>query len=233
MSERWSDEHVHRVVEELDHDEVGMGMWEVHKRFAFVVNDVTRNVSVIDFNTQAVAGEKPENAIVVRAATLPAENSTEDKVRKGKRFFNTATGRWSLKGQGWNGCQSCHMDGLSDNVTWFFARGPRQSTSLDGRTISRKFYDASAATNDALNTTAWAPPAGFPTALLPAADQRFRRSRRTCSPRPTPTNAPQRSMRSCNTSCRSTVTRRRSRAPRRPARRAATSARLRIETQHR
>jgi mono/diheme cytochrome c family protein len=37
-----------------------------------------------------------------------------------------------MKGQGWNGCQSCHMDGLTDNVTWFFARGPRQSTSLDG-----------------------------------------------------------------------------------------------------
>jgi hypothetical protein len=26
----------------------------------------------------------------------------------------------------------CHFEGLSDNVTWYFARGPRQSTSLDG-----------------------------------------------------------------------------------------------------
>lgn len=105
---------------------------DAHKRYAFVANDITRNVSIIDFNTQAVAGPNVEGAVVVRSANLPAPNSTEDKVRKGKRFFNTATGRWSLKGQGWNGCQSCHMDGLSDNVTWFFARGPRQSTSLDG-----------------------------------------------------------------------------------------------------
>ncbi|HVH47723.1 MAG TPA: hypothetical protein VM925_35550, partial [Labilithrix sp.] len=287
---------------------IAMPNQEAHKRFAFVVNDVSRNISVVDFNTQAVAGDKPENAVVARAANLPVESSTEDKIRKGKRFFNTATGRWSLKGQGWNGCQSCHMDGLSDNVTWFFARGPRQSTSLDGSfskkdasdqrlfnwtaivdeiadfegntrgisggvgaivhtksappnnadridpaavgaaglsgsiedvvdrtnplglaqkniladweeikayvqqirpprrpsnldeakvvagrqafvgdgscqgchggdkwTISRKFYDASIATNDALTSTAWAPPAGFPVALLPAADQRFMR----------------------------------------------------------
>src|SRR5207249_1070136 len=25
-----------------------------------------------------------------------------------------------------------HFEGLSDNVTWYFGRGPRQSTSLDG-----------------------------------------------------------------------------------------------------
>ena len=29
-------------------------------------------------------------------------------------------------------CQACHFEGLSDNITWYFGRGPRQSTSLDG-----------------------------------------------------------------------------------------------------
>jgi len=104
---------------------------EAHKRFAFVANDVSRNVSVLDFNTQSVAGGATAPSVAA-SADLPTAGSLEENVRKGKRFFNTATGRWSLKGQGWNGCQSCHMDGLSDNVTWFFARGPRQSTSLDG-----------------------------------------------------------------------------------------------------
>lgn len=113
---------------------------DAHKRFSFVVNDVSRNVSVIDFNAQALAGASVEDASVVRASALPVAGSLEEKVRKGKRFFDTATGRWSLKGQGWNGCQSCHMDGLSDNVTWFFARGPRQSTSLDG-SFSKKNPD--------------------------------------------------------------------------------------------
>lgn len=109
---------------------------EKHKRFAFVANDVTRNVTVLDFNTQAVAGGVAAPSVEASAA-MPAAGSLEDKVRKGRRFFNTATGRWSLKGQGWNGCASCHVDGLTDNVTWFFARGPRQTTSLEG-TFSKK-----------------------------------------------------------------------------------------------
>jgi hypothetical protein len=58
-------------------------------------------------------------------------------VLRGKRFFNTGTARWSLRGQGWGACQSCHADGLTDNVTWYFARGPRQSTSLDGSFASQ------------------------------------------------------------------------------------------------
>jgi YVTN family beta-propeller protein len=100
-------------------------------RFALVANEFTRNASVVDFNTQAVAGgaQVPN---VVSTAALPAPNSAEERVRKGKRFFDTGTGRWSLGGQGWGACQSCHSDGLSDNVTWYFARGPRQATSLEG-----------------------------------------------------------------------------------------------------
>ena len=68
---------------------------------------------------------------------MPAPGSDEESVLTGKRFFNTGTGRWSLKGQGWSACQSCHVDGFSDNVTWHFARGPRQSVSLEG-TFSSK-----------------------------------------------------------------------------------------------
>src|SRR5262249_30231089 len=68
---------------------------------------------------------------------MPAKGSDEDHILTGKKFFNTGTGRWSLKGQGWSACQSCHTDGLTDNVTWHFARGPRQSVSLDG-TFSSK-----------------------------------------------------------------------------------------------
>ncbi|MCA9585511.1 MAG: YncE family protein [Myxococcales bacterium] len=109
---------------------------DAHKRFAFVANDATRNLAVIDFNTQSVAGTA-EAPVVQQGAAMPTPGSLEDKVRKGKRFFNTGVGRWSLKGQAWGACQSCHADGLTDNVTWYFARGPRQSTSLDG-TFSKK-----------------------------------------------------------------------------------------------
>jgi mono/diheme cytochrome c family protein len=110
---------------------VGMTISNTGKRFGFVANDVGRNVSVVDFNTQAISGvaEAPK---VVESTAKPSPGSPEDRVLLGKRFFNTGLGRWSLKGQGWGACQVCHMDGMSDNVTWYFARGPRQSTSLDG-----------------------------------------------------------------------------------------------------
>ena len=32
----------------------------------------------------------------------------------------------------WSSCGSCHPDGLSDGVTWFFGTGPRQTKPLDG-----------------------------------------------------------------------------------------------------
>lgn len=104
---------------------------EANRRWAFVANDVSRNVSVLDFNAQGVAGSV-EQPVVVESTALPRADSVEEHALEGKRFFNTGTGRWSLKGQGWGSCQACHMDGLTDNVTWFFARGPRQSISLDG-----------------------------------------------------------------------------------------------------
>jgi hypothetical protein len=100
-------------------------------RFAIVANDVSRSATVVDFNTQAVAGGISEPN-VVPTAELPVPKSREDHVLRGKRFFDTGTARWSLAGQAWGACQSCHSDGLSDNVTWYFARGPRQATSLEG-----------------------------------------------------------------------------------------------------
>lgn len=92
---------------------------------AFVVNEATRNVSVIAFTTQSAVS-------AAEAAPLPATDSDEAHILEGRRLFVTGLGRWSFRGQGWNSCEACHGDGLTDNVTWYFARGPRQSTSLDG-----------------------------------------------------------------------------------------------------
>src|SRR4029079_15751184 len=48
-------------------------------------------------------------------------------------------GRWSAAvangakgGEGWSACSSCHPDGVSDNITWSFGSGPRQTVSQDG-----------------------------------------------------------------------------------------------------
>lgn len=115
---------------------IGMAIAHSHKKVALVANEVSRNVSGLDFNTQTVSGGTAEPKVVA-TATLPVAGSDADRVLRGKRFFNTGTARWSLRGQGWGACQSCHADGLSDNVTWYFARGPRQSTSLDGSFASQ------------------------------------------------------------------------------------------------
>jgi hypothetical protein len=106
------------------------------KAFALSANDVTRNVSILDLDAQAIAGA-PAAFAVAASTALPTPGSAEALALVGKRFFNTGTGRWSLKGQAWNACQACHSDGLTDNVTWYFARGPRQSISLDS-TFSKK-----------------------------------------------------------------------------------------------
>lgn len=115
---------------------IGIAIGSSNKRIALVANDVSRNVTLLDFNTQAVAGGAMAPS-VLQTSALPPTNSDAEKVLRGKRFFDTGLVRWSLRGQGWGACQSCHGDGLSDNVTWYFARGPRQATSLDGSFASK------------------------------------------------------------------------------------------------
>ncbi len=93
--------------------------------FAFALSDGKRELQAIDLGTQSLLSG-------VQSSDLPAAGSQEEKVLRGKRFFNTGLGRWSLAGEAWGSCATCHLDGLSDNVTWYFNRGPRQSVSLDG-----------------------------------------------------------------------------------------------------
>lgn len=87
---------------------------------AFVNCWVTRSLGVLDLSQQALTTTVASSAIA----------ATERDVQDGRRFFFTGRGRWS--NSGWSDCASCHPDGLSDNITWSFAAGPRQSTSIDG-----------------------------------------------------------------------------------------------------
>src|ERR1043165_8944883 len=41
-------------------------------------------------------------------------------------------GNGAKGGEGWSSGGSCHPDGLTDNMTWIFGAGPRQTTSQDG-----------------------------------------------------------------------------------------------------
>lgn len=89
-----------------------------------------QRLAVIDLGAQAVL-------TAVDSATLTPTPET-----RGRHFFFTGRGRWSGNGTAaapptefgaaWSSCGSCHPDGLSDNMTWIFAAGPRQTTSMDG-----------------------------------------------------------------------------------------------------
>jgi hypothetical protein len=83
---------------------------------------VSRAVTVVDLNQQKAITKIP-------SSSAPAVG-LETSVNKGQRFYFTGRGRWS--NESWSSCGSCHPDGWSDNITWRFPTGPRQSISMDG-----------------------------------------------------------------------------------------------------
>lgn len=92
---------------------------------AYVANLISRDLSIISFRDQRTLR-------TIESTPVPSDTSSEAfRIWKGKRFFNTATAIWSK--EGWGSCQACHPMGLTDNVTWSFAAGPRQTISLDGQ----------------------------------------------------------------------------------------------------
>ncbi|HSS00849.1 MAG TPA: beta-propeller fold lactonase family protein, partial [Kofleriaceae bacterium] len=98
---------------------------------AYVNCWVTRRLAVVDLASQTMTQ-------TFEGSPAPA-NAAEAQVQRGKRFYFTGRGRWSAAvangakgGEGWSSCGSCHPDGLTDNMTWIFGSGPRQTTSMDG-----------------------------------------------------------------------------------------------------
>jgi DNA-binding beta-propeller fold protein YncE len=108
----------------------GVAIDAEHQR-AYVNCWITRKLGVVDLAAQAMTS-------ALDAAPQPTD-ATELSVQRGKRFYFTGRARWSNAGangakggEGWSSCGSCHPDGLTDNMTWVFAAGPRQTTSQDG-----------------------------------------------------------------------------------------------------
>lgn len=101
----------------------GLALSSLSANNAAVVYENSRNLNVVRLDTQVVvAGTEVANA---------APGIAVQQVLDGRRLFVSGLNRWSLNGQGWLSCESCHPDGLSDNVTWYTARGPRQTPSLE------------------------------------------------------------------------------------------------------
>ena len=112
---------------------------------AYTNNEVNFSVTALDLVNHAVL------ALDIPSSTPPAPGTFAHGVLLGKLVFFTALGvpdngifqkpvrsivplqfRNKASDNGWSSCGSCHPDGLSDNVTWIFAAGPRQTIALDG-----------------------------------------------------------------------------------------------------
>jgi YVTN family beta-propeller protein len=96
---------------------------------AYVSNLVSRSVTTIDISN-------PTSPVITgteRSTDLPNKNTPEATVLLGEELFYTGRGPdGRMSQESWGGCVVCHPNGRSDNVTWMFEAGPRQTVPLDG-----------------------------------------------------------------------------------------------------
>ena len=96
---------------------------------AFVFNYVSRSVSVIDISNPSA----PVIVATTPSTALPVPGTQEAETHHGRELFFTGRGPQNrMSSESWGGCVVCHPGGRSDNVTWMFDTGPRQTIWLDG-----------------------------------------------------------------------------------------------------
>jgi YVTN family beta-propeller protein len=111
---------------------------------AYVNNEVNVSVTALDLEHNTVLARD------IASGTPPAPGTFAHGVLVGKLVFFTALGtpndglvdtpirdivplgsRGKASDNAWSSCAACHPDGLTDNVTWSFPDGPRQTLPLD------------------------------------------------------------------------------------------------------
>ena len=101
---------------------------------AYVMNYISRDVTVIDLTLA------PEDVMTtMKSAALPDPGTQEEVIQIGKELYMSSTGEFDgpndtkitgrMSNNGWGACSACHPDGLTDNVVWIFASGPRRTVS--------------------------------------------------------------------------------------------------------
>lgn len=103
---------------------------------AYVLNYVSRNVSVVDLDSDRVIK-------VISTSAMPAPGSAEEKKLVGAELFFSSRGNFvnptglgnsrnRLSEKGRQSCASCHPGGLTDGVVWQFNTGPRKTIAING-----------------------------------------------------------------------------------------------------
>jgi len=118
---------------------------------AYTNNELSTSVTALNLETNTVLARD------INSSEPPAPGTPQHRKLLGKLAFFTALGipdkldtngdgqydialrdiepvkfRNLASDNGWSGCASCHEDGHSDNVTWIFETGPRQTIPLEG-----------------------------------------------------------------------------------------------------
>jgi YVTN family beta-propeller protein len=97
---------------------------------AFVMNFVSRNVSVVDLTTDSVVA-------TIETHDLPPPGSLDETLLAGAEVFFSSRGHFDggksnrLSSEGWQNCASCHFQGLTDANVWAFGAGPRKSVQMN------------------------------------------------------------------------------------------------------
>lgn len=96
---------------------------------AFVSNFVSRSISNVDISNPTA----PAIIGTAQSSALPGPGTIGFIAQTGAELFYTGRGpQERMSSESWGGCIVCHPQGRSDNITWMFDAGPRQTVPLDG-----------------------------------------------------------------------------------------------------
>ena len=105
---------------------------------AYTSNFVSRSVTSVDIS----APTAPSILATAQSTALPAPGTFAETAHFGEELFFTGRGpQGRMSQEAWGGCVVCHPKGRSDNVTWHFDAGPRQTIPLDGMISDCDFHD--------------------------------------------------------------------------------------------
>lgn len=112
-------------------------------RRAYANNQVDRSFSAIDLTNNVNLGNVPtaelpspgtlaHNAVIGELVFFTGMGvDVNNLVGRDVRTLGTHAFRNRASDNNWSSCASCHYQGLTDNVTWIFATGPRSVISMD------------------------------------------------------------------------------------------------------
>jgi YVTN family beta-propeller protein len=105
---------------------------------AYTSNFVSRSVTSVDISTPTA----PSILATAQSTALPAPGTFAETAHLGEELFFTGRGpQGRMSQEAWGGCVVCHPKGRTDNATWHFDAGPRQTIPLDGMISDVDFHD--------------------------------------------------------------------------------------------